>query len=233
MGEMNAIRRRLTYANVAATVALFLALGGGAVYAAGKITSGQIAVHAVKNPQLAKNAVRARNLANKAVKNKNIGGNAVTAHKIGKGAVTGVKLGKGSLIIADASGGPVTGINVDDLIAAPLSGQTSFTPVAGEAYTLGIEVQGTLTQPGPSSCQVSVAPLVNGAPLGQNSAPTLFAPGSDPVVPNGIQHSGAAVAWGLTTAGATQHISAEIIGSSNCGADSRIDSIQVVVERAR
>jgi hypothetical protein len=37
---MRRARARLTYANVVATIALFLALGGGAVFAAAKIRSG-------------------------------------------------------------------------------------------------------------------------------------------------------------------------------------------------
>jgi hypothetical protein len=224
---------RFTYANAVATLAIFLMLGGGAVYAAGKITSGQIAVHAVKNPQLAKNAVRARNLANKAVKNKNIGGNAVTAHKIGKGAVTGVKLGKGSLIIADASGGPVTGINANERIDTPLTGQTSFTPVAGEAYMIGIEARGTLGQAGPETCLVYVGILLNGELLGPTGSTVLLAPGAVPVVPQGVSDGGGLAMVGRTQPGVTQVIGAGVLGNSSCTADSRIDAIRVVVLRAR
>ncbi len=67
--------RRLTYGNIVATLALFLALSGGAVWAANKITSKQIGKGAVKNKNLAKNAVKAKNLA--------------------KGSVTSAKLGEG------------------------------------------------------------------------------------------------------------------------------------------
>jgi hypothetical protein len=47
MGET--IRKRLTYANVVATLALFLALGLGGAYAASKITSKDLAKGAVKS----------------------------------------------------------------------------------------------------------------------------------------------------------------------------------------
>src|SRR5882724_8898652 len=60
---MGRIRSKLTYANVVATLALFLALTGGAVYAASKIHSRNIAKNAVKSRNIAKSAVKARNLA--------------------------------------------------------------------------------------------------------------------------------------------------------------------------
>jgi hypothetical protein len=54
---MGQIRRRLTYANVVATLALFLAVGGGA-YAVSKIGSNQIRRNAIKSKHVAKNALR-------------------------------------------------------------------------------------------------------------------------------------------------------------------------------
>jgi len=69
---MQQIRKRLTYANVISTVALFLVLGGASALAAG---------------HLAKNSVGTKQLKN----------NAVTAAKIKNGAITGAKLNLGSL----------------------------------------------------------------------------------------------------------------------------------------
>ena len=70
-------RRVLTYANVAATLALFLAVSGGVVYAAGG---------------LGKNAVKTKNIAPKAVKTKSIAANAVTGAKIKKETITPGKI---------------------------------------------------------------------------------------------------------------------------------------------
>jgi hypothetical protein len=66
------IRKRLTYANVMSSIAVFLILGGGAAFAAAK---------------LGKNTVGTKQLKN----------NAVTTAKIKKGAVTGAKVNLGSL----------------------------------------------------------------------------------------------------------------------------------------
>ena len=56
---MRKLNDRLTYANVVSTLALFLALSGGAVYAAGKIGSDDIAANAIKSKQIAPGAVSA------------------------------------------------------------------------------------------------------------------------------------------------------------------------------
>jgi hypothetical protein len=64
---MESVRKRLTYANVMSSIAVFLVLGGGAAFAAAK---------------LGKNTVGTKQLKN----------NAVTTAKIKNGAVTGAKL---------------------------------------------------------------------------------------------------------------------------------------------
>ena len=78
---------KLTYANVMATVAVFLALGGGA-----------IAAKALK-----KNSVGSKQLKAGAVKTADIANNAVTNPKIAGNAVDGSKIKDGSVGIADAA----------------------------------------------------------------------------------------------------------------------------------
>jgi hypothetical protein len=73
---VSAITSRLNYANVMATVAVFLALGGGAVAAV----------------KLGKNAVKTKSIANGAVKTKKLANNAVKESKIANGAVTDAKV---------------------------------------------------------------------------------------------------------------------------------------------
>lgn len=74
------IRRRISYANVTATLALFVALGGGA-YAIG----------------LGKNDVRSRNIAPKAVKTSDLAKRAVKRSKIAANAVTGAEVNESTL----------------------------------------------------------------------------------------------------------------------------------------
>src|SRR5690349_17915584 len=74
---MNQIRKRLTYANVMSSIAVFLVLGGGAAFAAG-----QLGKNSVGSKQLKKNAVTAAKIKR----------NAVTTAKIRNRAVTGAKI---------------------------------------------------------------------------------------------------------------------------------------------
>lgn len=67
------IQSRLTYANVMATLAVFIALGGGAVYAADKIGGSEIK--------------------KKAIKKRHVSPHSITGAKIRKGAVKSVHLG--------------------------------------------------------------------------------------------------------------------------------------------
>jgi hypothetical protein len=75
------IRKRLTYANVMSSIAIFLVLGGATALAAG----------------LAKNSVGTKQLKKNAVTTAKIKSNAVTTAKIRNGAVTGAKLNVGSI----------------------------------------------------------------------------------------------------------------------------------------
>lgn len=76
---MNQVRKRLTYANVMSSIAVFLVLGGATALAAG----------------LAKNSVGSKQLKK----------NAVTTAKIKKGAVTGAKVKAGSLKASNFAAG--------------------------------------------------------------------------------------------------------------------------------
>jgi hypothetical protein len=75
------IRKRLTYANVMSSIAVFLVLGGATALAAG----------------LAKNSVGSKQLKKNAVTTAKIKNNAVTTSKIKNGAVTGAKVNAGTL----------------------------------------------------------------------------------------------------------------------------------------
>lgn len=64
---MTSIRKRLTYANVMSSIAVFLVLGGGAAYAAQKIGSNQLKPNSVTTAKIKKNAVTTAKIKNNAV----------------------------------------------------------------------------------------------------------------------------------------------------------------------
>ena len=90
---MNQIRKRLTYANVMSTIAVFLMLGGATAFAASKkINGGRIKAGTIKTGKLAKEAVATGKIKLGAVTESRIADGAVTEGKIGDAAVTTNKL---------------------------------------------------------------------------------------------------------------------------------------------
>ncbi len=108
---LTAVRQRLTYSNVIATMALFLALGGVAVAAGlprNSVGPKQLKRGAVTAAKLRKHAVTSAKLATGAVTIGKLGPNAIAPRNIGNGAVTTPKLGSGSVIASTIKNGVVT-----------------------------------------------------------------------------------------------------------------------------
>ena len=80
-------RKRLTYANVMSSIAVFLVLGGASAVAAKKIGSNELKSNSVTTAKLKKNAVTAAKIKK----------NAVTTAKLKNGAVTGAKINLSTL----------------------------------------------------------------------------------------------------------------------------------------
>ena len=85
---MKQIRKRLTYANVMSSIAVFFVLGGGAAIAAKNV----LPKNSVGPKQLRKNAVTAAKLKRNAVTAAKLKRNAVTTAKIKNRAITGAKI---------------------------------------------------------------------------------------------------------------------------------------------
>lgn len=81
-GNNEQTHRRLTYANVMSTIAVFLTLSGASALAAG---------------QLAKNSVGSRQLKSKAVTTGKIADNAINGAKVANGSLTGSDINVGAL----------------------------------------------------------------------------------------------------------------------------------------
>ncbi len=94
---MKKIRKRITYANVMSSIAVFLVLGGASAYAAKKIGSNEIKGNSITTGKIKKEAVSASKIKKNSVVTAKIADNAVTTAKIANGAVTGAKLNLGTV----------------------------------------------------------------------------------------------------------------------------------------
>ncbi len=231
---MKSVRKRLSYGNVVATLALFLALSGGAVYAANKITTKQIGKGAVKNKNLAKNAVKNKNLAKNSVTSPKLAKNAVKNANVADGAINFAKLAAGTDVVASATGGPVP--VSQEFATIPLNPPLAVIPVAGQPLTVSIEARATLIASGTSTCEVAPIPVVNGNPLLVGELALLESPDNppEPPFPNGIPVSGVSFPLGLTQPGVAQSIGLQLLGGGeDCAAGSRIDQVTVVITQAK
>jgi hypothetical protein len=164
MSPVRWVRRRLTYANVMSTVAVFVALGGGA--------------YALSVP---KNSVGTRQIKRSAVTSTKIRPSAVTTAKIKRGAVASAQIRDHSLTASDLAPGVIPapaaapaplvlgGARAADTdpLAAPgtqLKSASLTISAAGKAFVLG-----TLSSPfltcGGSPCDANWGIYVDGQPV--------------------------------------------------------------------
>ena len=123
---------RLTYSNVVATLAIFIALGGVS-YAA---------------TNLAKNSVGTKQIKNNAVTSKKIKKNAVTSKKIKKNVVTSSKIKKNAVTTAKIKGQSITEAKLDPDLLASIDEEAKQKVLNADGSVLG-EYAGSVPLGGP------------------------------------------------------------------------------------
>jgi hypothetical protein len=230
------LRSRFTYANVAATLALFLAIAGGTVYAAS---------------ELGRNDVKSKNIAKGAVKTSDLAGDAVTGEKVRDATLTGADLVDESVTGADLQDGTVTGadiaagvipqiqadvtgsatagpqgnVNTNTTSPLPLTGTTSFTPNAGEVGALAAEGQFTIaTTNAANPCSPDVFLFANGQRTRVFVDPEVD---TNPTTLTKVIGYDADGPFGLLEPGTPIEITAELRGDADCTAGSQLDRLEV------
>lgn len=148
------LRPRLTYSNVIASIALFVALGGAAVAAGlpkNSVGPRQLKKGAVTAAKVRKGAITAGKLAPKSVVAGKLGPNAVTPGNIVNGGITTAKIGAGAVIASSIKNSVITTnkLNNDAVTTAKLAAGAVTTPIlangAVTAAKLAPEVFGTVS----------------------------------------------------------------------------------------
>ena len=220
-------RPHLTYANVVSTLALFLALGGGAAYAATKVNSNDLAkgaVHtsnvfkrAITSGKLAVGAVRSNQVADGAIGAKQLANAAVGSKQIGAAAVAPSNLEFPVFYAASPRGGPAPVTEGPD--PYPLA-NSSWTQNPGQIEVVFGGATATLAYDGSGSgsCQLFFEINLNGQQVGggqfstgsttleQTEQSVGAQPQIDPVVP------------------VSNHLTARTGSNGDCTPDSTIDS---------
>jgi hypothetical protein len=219
-------RSRLNYANVVATLALCLVIGGGTVYAAN---------------ELGRNDVKSKNIAKGAVKNSDLATDAVTGPKVKDAALTGADLEDGTITSGDiaagvipqfkadvtgsATAGPQGGVNTNTTSPLPLSGTTSFTPGDGEVAAIAAEGQFTIATTNVlNDCSPDVFLFVNGQQTRVFVNPDVD---TNPTTPTQVFGHDADGPFGLLNPGTPITITAQLRGDVDCTAGSKLDRLEV------
>jgi hypothetical protein len=145
---MKAIGRRLTYANVVSTLALFLVLAGGAAYAAKvakkSVGPSQLKANAVTTAKIKANSVTTRKIKRNAIANAKIKDGAIETEKIADGTVTLTDLDSSTMpfgrVVRKARGNAVLAIT-EAPKAYPL-GEANFTqaPTENDSFLGALDV---------------------------------------------------------------------------------------------
>lgn len=230
-------RPRLTYANVVSTLALFLALGGGAAYAASKVQSGDLAPGAVHTSDVFKRAITSGKLAVGAVRTNQIVDGAVGAKQLGDGAVGAKQIAAAAVGSKQIGAAAVAPSNLEFPVfyaASPKGGSAAVTegpdpyPLTNSTWTQNpgqIEVVfggaiATLAYDGSGSgsCQVFFEINLNGQQVGGGQLST----GSTTL--EQVEQTVGAQPQIDPIAPVTNHLTARTGSNGDCTPDSTIDS---------
>jgi len=133
--------RRLSYSNVAATLALALAIGGGTAYAASKIGKSDIAYHAVTASKVNFDAITASKVRNSTLSGRDLRDSSVTTADVRNGTLRAEDFAAGSLPKGEKGdkGDPATTLHGTVTAAGALAGGegvTAVSPADGGVYTV-------------------------------------------------------------------------------------------------
>jgi hypothetical protein len=188
-----AVRNRLTYSNVIATMALFIALGGVAVAAT------QLPRNSVGARQLKRGAVTSAKLAKKSVINGKLGPNSVGPGNIGNGAVTSAKLAANAVIASTIKNSVIT--------TNKLNNEAVTTPkLANEAVSSAKLGKGSVTA---AKLSNEIGPLIGTLKAGQTLRGNIDVGGKSEAVREGtsfqfpLQNPPSAAETNILTAAAT------------------------------
>jgi len=230
--------KQLSYANVIATLALFIAIGTGGAYAASQLApksvgEKQLRPGAVTADKLRKNAVTAPKIKALAVKEGKLAAGAVVASKLAGQAVTNEKLAGGAVTNDKLADSSVTGNKVDEaslgqVPSANQANNATFAESANPAAFAAVSQEGDVDPA--LSKGISSANVKQGAEAGIYciSVPS-FAPRGAQVTP---RYNGAGAVDVYATIGGTGSCAAPQVEVQTFSGGSRIkEPFYVVVYR--
>jgi hypothetical protein len=199
---------KLSYANVIASIALFVALGGAAIAAGlprNSVGANQLKRGAVTAAKIKKGAVLSGKLAPKSVIAGKLGANAVLPGNISNGAITSAKIGVGAVIANSIKNGVITTNKLNNKAV-------TTDKLASGAVTNPILANGSVT---PNKLSGEFGPIVSTLKSGQTLR-GVFDLGDTAVAAGELTHTGISYQFPLL-ATATLNVLKKGETSANCG----------------
>jgi hypothetical protein len=209
------MRKRLTYANVVSSIALFLVLSGGAAYALGgsnTVFTDDIVNGEVKVADIGQAAVATDEIANNQVKAADIGDGEVKSAEIANGQVQNADIGADQVRSSNVLNDNLTGADVaaNSLKGADVDESTLDVGNAARAYAY---VDPFTCAPAPSACNVAEGKGVSSVIREGTGTYCVTAPGIDP----GVTPAAVTVDWAHTNS-PEGNASAMTLENAGCGA---------------
>jgi len=165
------IRKRITYANVMSSIAVFLVLGGASAYAAKKIGSNEIKGNSITTGKLKKEAVTGSKIKKSSVTTAKIADKAVTGAKVADGSLTGSDINAGTLGTVPNANHANSADSASGLTTLPSGkSESGFYAAGGGESENGYIAQG-ITFPQPLAASIpegNVEWIAEGAPFTSN-----------------------------------------------------------------
>ena len=178
---LSQLRQHLTYSNVMATVALFIALGGTS-YAALEVGTREIRNNSVRSTDLRNGNVRGKDIRNGDVRGADLRNGDVTGSDLRNGSATGADIQDRSVTGADLApdsldGRAVTNLGLGDFAPGQLPDAVPATLPSGKTLkgVFAVAVTG-----GSGQSSVARAPISFQVPLASDPQGTFVAEGTDP-----------------------------------------------------
>ena len=226
------MRKHLTYANVMATLAVFIALGGTA-YAVNTVGSPDVINESLLSQDIKNGEVKVADIGQQAVATDELANGQVKAADIGDGEVKTAEIASGQVLSADIGAGEVRSGNVanDNLTGADIAANTvkgadidEATLDVGDAARAYARVSRLTCTGTPGTCTPEQSKGISSVTRDGTGAYCVTAPGIDPdVTPAAVT-----VDWG-STAYPLGNASAMTREDAGCGPEGK--GFRVITER--
>lgn len=181
---MKQLRKRLTYANVMSSIAVFLVLGGATAFAASKIGANQLKANSVKTGKIVKEAVTTSKIKNDAVNTAKIANDAVTGAKANESTFGTVPSATNATNAASLGGKPAGDYSIRYFARVNASGPTPTLAAGSPGVSVNPDrpFTGAVVVTFPvnmDNCAVVATPVSGGATLVARQSTAGFNGGND------------------------------------------------------